>query len=109
MTKSAARVLVLALLLAPVLGIAVSRPELAPLASGAVSTHGPYGAGECRVCHDGGGAGPGAVTRVVNDLCFDCHDEFRGVVKLKMRHPAPREACTRCHNPHNSRKQKLLL
>ncbi len=84
--------------------------RLAPLRSGAASTHGPYESGDCALCHDRrAGRPPGKVTRPVNEICFDCHDEFQGSAPAKMGHPAPRDACTRCHNPHNSRKKKLLL
>ena len=78
----------------------------------AVSTHGPYEAGACDTCHERANAkDPGRALKVTNDLCFDCHDDFKGSsVKLeKMKHPGGSTACTKCHNPHNSRKRKLLM
>lgn len=79
----------------------------------AVSTHGPYEAGACDTCHERANAkDPGKALKVTNDLCFDCHDDFKGsaAVKLdKKKHPGGTTSCTRCHNPHNSRKRKLLL
>ncbi len=84
--------------------------RLAPIdAALAISTHAPFEMGACVACHDGSGAGasPGPVPRAAsNDLCFDCHDEYRGPVR---RHPAAKGACVGCHSPHNSRKRKLLL
>jgi predicted CXXCH cytochrome family protein len=102
--------LVLAALLAtPVLaaGAPAGEGRLAPLPGAATSTHSPYEAGDCNVCHDP--KRPGAIRRAVNDICFDCHDEFRSASGKKMKHVPPNDACTRCHNPHNSQKRKLLL
>ncbi len=83
---------------------------LAPIDSQAASTHSPFEAGDCAVCHrKPGGPGPGKLAKSVNEVCFDCHDEFKGRVARTMRHPAPKDDCTSCHNPHNSRKRKLLL
>src|SRR5512133_134898 len=79
----------------------------------AVSTHGPYEAGACDTCHERASAkDPGKALKVTNDLCFDCHDDFKGgsAVKLeKSKHPGGTTACTKCHNPHNSKKRKLLM
>ena len=83
--------------------------RLAPVGGAVASTHGPFEAGDCAVCHGRGRKG-GAVRKPVNDLCFDCHDEFKGIVQTrKMKHAVPREECTRCHNPHNSARRSLLL
>jgi predicted CXXCH cytochrome family protein len=79
----------------------------------AVSTHGPYEAGACDTCHERASAkDPGKALKVTNDLCFDCHDDFRGSAPVKLdksKHPAGTVTCTKCHNPHNSKKRKLLL
>lgn len=79
----------------------------------AVSTHGPYEAGACDTCHERANAkDPGKALKVTNDLCFDCHDDFKTdtAVKLeKMKHPSGKTSCTACHNPHNSKKRKLLM
>ena len=79
----------------------------------AVSTHGPYEAGACDTCHERANAkNPGKALKVTNDLCFDCHDDFKAgsPVKLeKSKHPGGSTPCTKCHNPHNSRKRKLLM
>jgi predicted CXXCH cytochrome family protein len=78
----------------------------------ATSTHGPYEAGACDTCHERNDPkDPGKALKVTNELCFDCHDDFKGnaAVKLqKARHPGGSTACIKCHNPHNSKKRKLL-
>ncbi len=88
--------------------------RLAPIpTSEATSTHGPYEMGACDTCHQRSDPkNPGAAVKVSNDLCFDCHDEFRGSAPVKMEtsiHPKSAATCTTCHNPHNSRKKKLRL
>lgn len=79
----------------------------------AVSTHGPFEAGACEICHERANAkNPGKALKVTNELCFDCHDDFKSgsPVKLdKSKHPSGTMACTGCHNPHNSKKRKLLM
>lgn len=79
----------------------------------AVSTHGPYEMGACETCHQRhDAANPGAALKVSNDLCFECHDEFKGSAPIKMErsvHPTAKAACTGCHNPHNSKKKKLRM
>jgi predicted CXXCH cytochrome family protein len=88
--------------------------RLAPIpASAAVSSHGPYQSGACETCHQRHDSkNPGSALKVSNDLCFDCHDEFRGTAPVKMDksvHPNNVADCMSCHNPHNSRKKKLRL
>jgi predicted CXXCH cytochrome family protein len=88
---------------------AAGNVRLAPInAADAVSTHGPFEMGACEACHDekDHSRAPGRVLKATNDLCFDCHDEFRKPVK---HHPAAKGACVGCHSPHNSKKKKLLL
>lgn len=79
----------------------------------AASTHGPYEMGACETCHQRHDAGdPGAAPARSNDLCFGCHDEFRGTSAVRLEsavHPGANADCTACHNPHNSRKKKLRL
>jgi predicted CXXCH cytochrome family protein len=88
--------------------------RLAPVpTSEATSTHGPYEMGACETCHQRHDPkNPGPAMKVSNELCFDCHDEFRGSAPVKMEkavHPRTPAACTMCHNPHNSTKKKLRL
>jgi predicted CXXCH cytochrome family protein len=88
--------------------------RLAPIPeSDAKSSHGPYQMGACETCHQRHDAkNPGPAIKVSNDLCFDCHDEFRGSSPVKMDktvHPKNVAACTMCHNPHNSKKAKLRM
>jgi predicted CXXCH cytochrome family protein len=100
-----------ALLMATAAAAAESRFAAVP-SEEAVSTHGPYEAGACDTCHERANAkNPGRAVKVTNDLCYDCHDDFKtgSAVKLeKSKHPSGSAACTSCHNPHNSRKRKLL-
>jgi predicted CXXCH cytochrome family protein len=73
----------------------------------AVSTHGPFEAGECGTCHDlkDPAGPPGRLLKATGALCFDCHGEFRKPVKS---HPRAKGDCTGCHSPHNAKKPKLL-
>ncbi len=79
----------------------------------AASTHGPFEMGACETCHERRDRrNPGAALRASNDLCFECHEEFKGTAPVRMEkalHPPAQERCTACHNPHNSRKKKLRL
>lgn len=73
----------------------------------AVSTHGPFEMGQCDICHDASrGAAPGRLLKAVNEICFDCHDDYRAA--KKRHHPAVKGDCTQCHSPHNSRRKRLL-
>ena len=78
----------------------------------AVVSHGPYEQGACDTCHaraDQKDPGPATVTKAT---CLACHDEFGGKAPVRIAkgktHTLAGE-CTNCHNPHNSRKKKLLL
>lgn len=87
-----------------------ARPKgLAPLPpEEAISTHSPFETGECGFCHadDRKGKKGGRLLRPANQLCFDCHEDFRAAVK---NHPRSKAACISCHSPHNAKKRKLLL
>jgi predicted CXXCH cytochrome family protein len=112
MHKTSLALLAAAALLAATGAAAAGSRFAAVPAEQAVSTHGPYEAGACDTCHERANAkDPGKALKVTNDLCFDCHDDFKGSpVRLeKMKHPGGSSACTACHNPHNSKKRKLLL
>ncbi len=100
----------LALVAAP----ARAENKLAPIPKAdAMSTHGPFEQGACDTCHQRSDpANPGAAVKASNDLCFECHDEFKGSAQVRMdrtKHPKSSAACTGCHNPHNSKKKKLRL
>ncbi len=87
--------------------------RLAPLPRDqAVVVHGPYEQGACDACHaraDQKDPGPATVTK---ETCLTCHDEFGGTAPVRIgkgkNHPVKGE-CIGCHNPHNSKKKKLLL
>src|SRR5512145_2270574 len=82
--------------------IGLARAEtnrLAPISSkDAASTRGPYEMGACETCHQRRDAtNPGAAVRVSNDLCYECHEEFRGSAPVKMDrsvHPKNVATCT---------------
>lgn len=106
------------LLVAAAVAVAVdargAESRLRPIPDGeAKSTHGPYHTGACETCHQRHDPkDPGPAVKVTNELCYDCHDEFRGTAPVKMDralHPKNISACTSCHNPHNARKPKLRL
>ncbi len=79
----------------------------------AVSSHGPFEMGACETCHQRHDAdNPGPALKISNDLCYECHDEFKGSAPVKMEksvHPTAKAPCTMCHNPHNSRKKRLRM
>jgi predicted CXXCH cytochrome family protein len=92
--------------------VSSAQGSLAPLPAkpAPVSSHAPYEAGECRICHQSGDPRrPGALNKATPALCLDCHEEFVGVLKRPHTHAPARAACTSCHNPHNARHPKLLL
>jgi predicted CXXCH cytochrome family protein len=84
---------------------------LAPIPDGdAVSAHNPYTDGACDFCHKGSAKDPGPILKPVNELCFDCHTDFQEMLAQRaVTHPPAADACTNCHNPHNSRNKNLLL
>jgi predicted CXXCH cytochrome family protein len=72
-------------------------------------SHAPYEAGDCSICHvKNDRANPGPITLGLNETCFQCHDEFQGIMARKFKHKPAVEACTNCHNPHNGAERKLL-
>lgn len=104
-------VLLLAAAMPPAVMAAVPAP-LAPLPAkpAPVSSHAPYEAGDCAICHQSSNpTQPGPVKQATPGLCLDCHEEFVGVLKRPNTHAPARTACTACHNPHNAKQPKLLL
>jgi predicted CXXCH cytochrome family protein len=88
--------------------------RLAPLPRDqATVVHGPYEQGACDTCHERADAKNPGTARVTNETCLSCHDEFSGKAPVKVgkdkSHPEGKGHCTACHNPHNSKKRKLLL
>jgi len=63
----------------------------------------------CVDCHDphGGSAGNGLNAASGNDLCFQCHAEYQG--PFSYQHPPVTEDCQKCHSPHGSPNQNLLI
>ena len=89
----------------------VAKVSLAPLVAGrkAVSSHAPFEAGDCKVCHQGNDPKkPGPLVKSGTAMCLDCHEEFTAILGRKHKHrPAGRD-CNACHNPHNAAFPKLL-
>jgi len=86
--------------------------SLAPLPAqpAPVSSHAPYEAGDCRICHQSADPKqPGPLNKAGPALCLDCHEEFAGILKRQHTHAPARTSCTACHNPHNAGQRKLLL
>jgi predicted CXXCH cytochrome family protein len=75
-----------------------------------VSSHAPYEAGDCKICHQSADPDqPGPVLKKGPALCLECHEEFAGVLKRAHTHAPASSDCTSCHSPHNSNYRKLLL
>ncbi|MEF9425911.1 MAG: cytochrome c3 family protein [Candidatus Mariimomonas ferrooxydans] len=98
-----------------------------------VFSHGPYGAGQCYLCHDistsasfktfpkkkspgiaGQGRGvPGRLVAPLKELCAECHPQKSAQAAhskdLWSHGPAANGDCTACHNPHRSAFQYMLL
>lgn len=90
------------------LGFKVSLAPL-PTTETAAWSHGPYEAGDCSICHvNADPRKPGPLSKAGNELCFGCHEEFQEIMARRYKHAPALEACTTCHNPHNSRQKKLL-
>ncbi len=77
----------------------------------ATHSHAPFEGGDCSVCHERNrGPDPGPISHGnVNEVCFECHDDIREVLARKHKHVPAMEACTNCHNPHNSTQPSLLV
>ena len=81
-----------------------------PAQTAAVSSHAPFEAGDCKICHASADPKqPGAVAKRGTELCLGCHEEFAAVLQRAHTHVPARKSCTKCHNPHNSKTRKLLL
>jgi len=63
----------------------------------------------CVDCHDphGGSAGNNLNSASANQLCFQCHAEFQG--PFSFQHPPVNEDYMKCHSPHGSPNQNLLV
>ena len=95
-------------------GLPGAKPgELAPLGKNdkPVSSHSPFGDGDCSLCHQGKDpVSPGPVSEKSNEVCFGCHEEYREYLAARpFKHRPAAESCTHCHNPHNSLQPHLLV
>jgi len=94
-------------------GALAGDPRLAPLPrEEAKVVHGPFGQGDCDACHERADPKDPGPAPLGKEGCLSCHDEFEGKARVRVgkgkHHPAE-DACAKCHNPHNSKKKKLLL
>jgi predicted CXXCH cytochrome family protein len=63
----------------------------------------------CVLCHEPhGGENGKLLTQEQPKLCFDCHQEMRGVMNKKNIHKPAAAGCTGCHNPHSAPNASLL-
>lgn len=62
----------------------------------------------CADCHDphGGATGNNLRTANINQLCLQCHAQYRG--PFSYQHPPVTENCMICHNAHGSPNTNLL-
>jgi predicted CXXCH cytochrome family protein len=105
---------VLALLLLAAAPAEAEDNRLAPLPRDqATVVHGPYEQGACETCHERADPKNPGAAKVSDEGCLACHDEFAGKAAVRIgkgkSHPTGKGTCTGCHNPHNSKKKKLLL
>ncbi|MBI5608920.1 MAG: cytochrome c3 family protein [Deltaproteobacteria bacterium] len=81
----------------------------------AASRHAPYENDTCEACHERANpADPGPVKAGSAEGCITCHEEVpsqvsAGAAGRRMPHPGAHSICSKCHNPHNSRKSGLML
>jgi predicted CXXCH cytochrome family protein len=114
MRHVAASLATLSLLLLATAAAGAEEKRLGPIPKGeAVVSHGPYEQGACDVCHERADSKDPGKAKVANETCLGCHDEFAGSAPVRLTksksHTTSKSACTSCHNPHNSKKKKLLF
>jgi predicted CXXCH cytochrome family protein len=112
--RLAASLAALSLLLLAQAAAGAGENRLAPLpADVGTVVHGPFEQGACDACHERADAKDPGKAKVTNETCLGCHDEFAGSAPVRVgknkSHPSSKGTCTGCHNPHNSKKKKLLM
>ena len=86
--------------------------QLEPLPSGmaAVSLHSPFADGNCGLCHQKQATTePGPLLKDANEICLDCHEDFKQFLARKFPHAPAMASCVNCHNPHNAKYPMLLM
>lgn len=68
--------------------------------------HQPYEQKECDICHNN--AFMGQLNEAQPDLCYNCHENFSDVYQY-VHGPVVAGYCSKCHNPHLSKLESLLL
>jgi predicted CXXCH cytochrome family protein len=67
----------------------------------------------CQTCHlirnSGDTTRVNLKTARVSALCFGCHDDKQGTANPRQVHPPAAKDCLKCHDPHNSPNDHLLL
>jgi len=65
--------------------------------------HGPLGIGECASCHNPHSSDNKFQLKLNgNDLCFNCHNDKKDLLKKSSVHKPFEKSCLECHDPHNS-------
>lgn len=73
------------------------------------SLHSPFADGNCILCHmKQDPKEPGPLLKAVNEICLDCHEDFKKYLTRPFTHAPAIGSCVNCHNPHNSQYPKLL-
>ena len=68
--------------------------------------HKPFGDKDCNACHE---LGRKVILKMdVPDLCYSCHKKF-DTLYTELHGPVAGGMCNSCHQPHNSKFQKLLI
>lgn len=67
--------------------------------------HAPYQERDCASCHDRNQMGK--LRLPLPELCNQCHEDFSDKYKI-VHGPVVSGYCTECHNPHQSKIEKLL-
>jgi predicted CXXCH cytochrome family protein len=68
--------------------------------------HQPYLEKKCNVCHNPGSMG--SLNQLMPGLCYQCHTSF--AEQFTFEHgPSSGGYCMQCHQPHQSKEEKLLI
>ena len=91
---------------------AIQSYQLQPLPTGvaAQSLHAPFAGANCSFCHEKEDTkAPGPLLKPTNEICLDCHEDFKQYMARKFKHSPVMASCSNCHNAHNSKYTMLLV